>query len=140
MNAIEEARRLLNRANADLTALRNMGDAGIFDEGIFGFHAQQAVEKTLKAWLAAKDQTYPLRHDLGELFDALARTGEDVREYHALSRLTPYAVQFRYDEISLDDERLDRPKTVGEVGALVEWVENWVDSPTHANPSSQHDD
>ena len=60
MNAIEEARRLLNRANADLTALRNMSDVGIFDEGIFGFHAQQAVEKALKAWLAANNQTYPV--------------------------------------------------------------------------------
>jgi HEPN domain-containing protein len=139
MNAIEEALRLLNRANADLTALRNMGDVGIFDEGIFGFHAQQAVEKALKAWLAAKDQTYPLRHDLGELFDALARVGEEAREFQALSRLTPYAVQFRYDEISIDDERLDRPKTVGEVGALVEWVENRVDSLAHADPSNQHD-
>jgi len=31
------------------------------------FHAQQAVEKSLKALLAARDEEYPHRHDIGEL-------------------------------------------------------------------------
>jgi HEPN domain-containing protein len=100
---------------------------GFFDEGIFGFHAQQAVEKALKAWLAAKEQTYPFSHDLGVLFNILTELGENVSTYQNLVTLTPYAVQFRYDEISPEDEHLDRTKTVAEVGALMELVEQMVD-------------
>ena len=29
-----------------------MGDVIVFADEIFGFHAQQAIEKSLKAWLA----------------------------------------------------------------------------------------
>ena len=46
---------------------RNMGDAEAFDDEIFGFHAQQAVEKALKAWLTEVGVTYPLTHDLSLL-------------------------------------------------------------------------
>jgi len=53
MNApCDEAERLLFRARADFTALRHMGDERCFDDSIYGFHAQQAIEKAFKAWLA----------------------------------------------------------------------------------------
>ena len=41
----DEARQLLAAANKDLRALQGMIDASIFADEIFGFHAQQAVEK-----------------------------------------------------------------------------------------------
>ncbi|WP_295441237.1 HEPN domain-containing protein [uncultured Thiodictyon sp.] len=53
MNAArDDAERLLRRARANLKALRHMGDEDCFDDNIYGFHAQQAAEKSLKAWLA----------------------------------------------------------------------------------------
>lgn len=45
----EAARLILAVAHRDLQALTNMLDAEAFPAEIFGFHAQQAVEKTLKA-------------------------------------------------------------------------------------------
>ncbi len=45
----EDAQRMLAVAEIDLKALRNMLDSGLFEEAVFGFHAQQAVERTLKA-------------------------------------------------------------------------------------------
>ncbi len=42
---------LLRSAQADLRAIQHMPDAYAFDEQVFGFHAQQACEKALKAWL-----------------------------------------------------------------------------------------
>ena len=51
MSEIEHAKMLVRLANADLKALSVMLDANTFEESVFGFHAQQAVEKSLKAWI-----------------------------------------------------------------------------------------
>ena len=36
-----------------------MDDADVFADQVFGFHAQQAAEKLLKAWLALLGEVYP---------------------------------------------------------------------------------
>jgi hypothetical protein len=45
MSGRELAHELLATARSDLKALTNMMDPKAFDDRIFGFHAQQAVEK-----------------------------------------------------------------------------------------------
>ena len=50
MSGHDLSRELLNTASSDLKALGNMRDPDAFDDRIFGFHAQQAVEKALKAF------------------------------------------------------------------------------------------
>lgn len=52
MSDQEHAESILEAARRDLRALRAMDDAVAFPDEIVGFHAQQAVEKALKAWLA----------------------------------------------------------------------------------------
>jgi len=52
MSDLKEARTLFEAAERDLLALRGMRDSTVFTDEIFGFHAQQAAEKLLKAWLA----------------------------------------------------------------------------------------
>jgi hypothetical protein len=51
MGDIEHARALLDLARIDFRALNGMLDAAVFDDSIFGFHAQQTVEKHLRAGL-----------------------------------------------------------------------------------------
>ncbi|AUB84147.1 HEPN domain-containing protein [Candidatus Thiodictyon syntrophicum] len=124
--ALDDAERLLRRACADLKALRHMGDPDSFDDNIYGFHAQQAVEKSLKAWLACLGYDYPLRHDLGELLAALAAAGQDIATLWPLTDLTPFAVQLRYDEFE-NCPPLDRSSIEADVGALVARVEGFVE-------------
>ena len=50
----DDAERLLNLAKVDLKAIRNMLDPERFEDSVFGFHAQQAAEKALKAWLSLR--------------------------------------------------------------------------------------
>jgi HEPN domain-containing protein len=54
---------LLALAKRDLRALEGMTDSAIFAEEIFGFHAQQCVEKCLKALLATHGDEYPADPD-----------------------------------------------------------------------------
>jgi HEPN domain-containing protein len=48
MSATENARMLLVMAGKDFRAMVALADPGSVDDEIFGFHAQQAVEKSLK--------------------------------------------------------------------------------------------
>lgn len=75
MKDLEHARALLRMAQKDLAALRAMGDREAFADEVFGFHAEQAAEKALKAWAAGLGCRYPFRHDLGELLSLLERQG-----------------------------------------------------------------
>ena len=52
MQDLKNAIKMFNMAEKDFKALKNMIDENNFDIEIFGFHAQQTVEKLLKAWLS----------------------------------------------------------------------------------------
>jgi hypothetical protein len=66
---------------------------------IFGFHAQQAIEKLLKALLAEKAIRYLRTHDLELLEQQLQDSGEILPATPVpLKELFDYAVAFRYDD------------------------------------------
>lgn len=60
MSDIENAKQLLSLAAEDVAAMEVLKDAEQVSSRIFGFHAQQAVEKALKAWLSLAGASYPL--------------------------------------------------------------------------------
>lgn len=61
------------------------------------FHAQQSVEKSLKAVLLYYRIDFPLTHDLEQLLDTLEQGGIKVPPgLLAVGELTPYAVETRY--------------------------------------------
>ena len=78
MVELDHARQLLKIAERDLRAASAMVDSNIFTDEIFGFQAQQAVEKCLKAWLTSAGVEYPKIHDLDELFQSVSDTGTQI--------------------------------------------------------------
>jgi HEPN domain-containing protein len=118
---------MLRLARRDLAALEALAGMAQIDDMICGFHAQQAVEKALKAWLAIFGHEYPLTHDLPRLFSLLRRAGADAEQFQPLARFTPYAVQARYEEGD-PDESLDRPAIGAEVAALLDHVAAVLDA------------
>ena len=61
------------------------------------FHAQQCVEKYLKALLVSRRQAFPRTHDVIALYDLCIRHGLSVPiGSDKLERLAAYAVQVRY--------------------------------------------
>jgi HEPN domain-containing protein len=61
---IEVADLFLSKAASDLAAAQSLArDAGQADD-VVGFHAQQAVEKSLKAVVAARGREIPRSHEL----------------------------------------------------------------------------
>jgi len=63
------------------------------------FHAQQAAEKCLKAYLAATGVEFPFVHNIEKLVELCAREDAAFSALKPLGQsLTPYAVELRYDE------------------------------------------
>lgn len=128
MNDREHAKDILEAARRDMRALHGMHDAETFTDEIFGFHAQQAVEKALKAWLAFLGQRFPKTHDLKSLFDLLASNGVAVAAFEPFVDLNAFAVQYRYETLYSDEEALDRPELLKRIEALLDVVDTTIRS------------
>lgn len=111
MNEVEHARFMFSLAEKDFKALTGMTDPQTFADEIFGFHAQQAVEKALKAWIAASGEEYPLTYNIARPLVILQDKGGEVEKFWELVEYTAYAVKFRYD-LDTIEEPLDRLKII----------------------------
>jgi HEPN domain-containing protein len=124
MSDLDHARSLLRMAQSDLNALRGMmalvgdSESACFSDEVFGFHAQQAAEKCLKAWIAGLGRRYPRTHDLMSLLEELTRAGEETTTLEGLIDLNPFAVEYRYELLDPDDDDLDRSEFISQVQAL----------------------
>jgi len=112
-----------------LVALETLEPLPAIAPAIVGFHAQQAVEKALKAWLSYLGLPYPRIHHLKNLFDLVEEQDPaGVLPFRALDRLTPFAVQFRYDDLDPADVTDDFRDVVHQVDALLGHVNRMVNS------------
>ncbi len=61
------------------------------------YHAQQAAEKYLKAFLTHHQVEFRKTHDLGELLDLVATVNPQIADFlNQLTELNPYSVEYRY--------------------------------------------
>lgn len=127
MSGFEHANILLAMARKDFDALRGMVDNPLFADEIFGFHAQQAIEKSLKAWLAIRSIDFPLTHDISRLLSLLEEDGIDASQFLPLVQFAVFAVQARYEAGIMDsDMPIDRMATIEDVGRLLKTVESFI--------------
>ena len=118
MSDTKQAAILIEAAEKDISALGGMFDVSIFADEIFGFHAQQAAEKLLKAWIAILGVEYPLTHNVEALLDILEQQGAAVQRFSTLEEFTPYAVRHRYASQAQSADPIDRLATVHLVDVL----------------------
>jgi HEPN domain-containing protein len=113
---------LARKAQEDAIAVQEFGANAEIADGIIGFHAQQAVEKWLKAVMARRHIPQARVHDIGRLLQLLRDDGASLPDdADRLDELTIYAVPLRYDDL-LDAEPLGREDTL----RLVKEVEAWA--------------
>jgi len=95
---IEAADVFLGKAASDLAAARLLAGDDEQDDDVVGFHAQQAVEKALKAVVAVRSLEIPRSHDLGVLIRMLDSPDDELPvEIREADWLNPWAVALRYD-------------------------------------------
>lgn len=95
---LDLARLLVRKAESDRADVRRtLASEGPYDTGLF--HCQQAVEKYLKALLAAHDVDYPKIHDVAELAELGRELCPALQTLpFAISEFNPFAVTIRYDD------------------------------------------
>jgi HEPN domain-containing protein len=128
MRSRERAEILLRKAAQDeFTVLKLIPDPASPDE-VIGFHAQQAVEKMLKAVLSFKSVRYRRTHDLVELMDLVRENGITFPEIVEESRrLGPFATTFRYDDLLAEpEEPFDRSWALECIRRTRAWAESVV--------------
>jgi HEPN domain-containing protein len=115
---------LLRRAQDDATAVAEFGANPRIADSVIGLHAQQAIEKSLKAVMALRELGVPRTHDLDLLAERIQADGIRLPvDRDQLADLTAYAGPLRYDEV-LDAEPLDRDA----VRTLVDDVGRWAET------------
>lgn len=112
---------MLVSAQRDAAAYSALVDhAGIHDS-ILGFHAQQVVEKAIKAVLFRHSVMVPRTHNIAQLLDVLDDANISAPPFaDALDTLNPYAVAARYG--ALDAGNLDRTITGEWVKGVLAWA------------------
>ncbi len=86
----------LRRAASDLRAIQATAAAGSLD--VACFHAQQAAEKYLKAYLVDRDGEVLHSHNIHKLLAVCGETNAGFEQLmDAADLLTPFAVEARYD-------------------------------------------
>ncbi len=107
---------------------QHVADARAADE-VIGFHAQQAVEKLLKAVLTSRAIPYPFTHDLVELIDLLRSSGFELAEtLEDVQGLNPFAATLRYDDAPAEpDQPFDREWALECVRRTRAWAESVLD-------------
>ena len=119
--------RLLRLARRDEAAFDALLAAPQVPASVALFHAQQAVEKALKALMSLHSLEFRRTHDLDELAAQLADAGHDLGAPEpGLSRLTPYAVQYRYDDDA--PQLLTGTQARAPVRSLLSWAEGQINS------------
>jgi HEPN domain-containing protein len=115
----------LQHAEADLQYARlGRNEPGML-LNLAAFHAQQAIEKALKALLVADQTDFPRTHDLEELLTIIQQTG---RRWPAgldkVKELTPMAVQTRYPGFDDPIEEWELDEGIRLAENTIAWVKS----------------
>jgi HEPN domain-containing protein len=97
----EELRSLVaqwvRKADEDFRALEHLAEEADKFRGVITFHAQQAVEKYIKALLTLHGIDFPKTHDIRRLLDLLRPVDPQVaQQLREAQWLTPFGAAIRY--------------------------------------------
>ena len=108
----------LRKAQSDEKAMEASFQTDALDAACF--HAQQAAEKYLKAYLTHATVAFPYTHNLTKLIDLCLGQDPAARSLRSCAKLlTPYAVEARYDlefwpSVAATEEARACSRTIGE--------------------------
>jgi HEPN domain-containing protein len=73
-------RQWLSKAEEDLLVAEHLAEAGALSPSAVGFHAQQAAEKSIKAYLVHHQIDFPKTHDIDALLDLVVTSDRELSE------------------------------------------------------------
>ena len=124
--SLDLAHQLLGRATAAELTVRTLLDVpGDLDVGI-GFHASAAVEKSIKAVLAARGLRFPLTDDLRTLGEFCAESAVELPgTLEGMDELTPYAMA-QFHDAPTPPASMDRARALAWASGATTWARSIV--------------
>ncbi|RLG64840.1 DNA-binding protein [archaeon] len=110
LSSEEIAEKWLRKAYTDLRVAVKLFEIGE-EPWVIVFHAQQAVEKALKAYLVLHNRHFGKTHNLFRLIDLCSEIDQEFQQLHELEidKLYPLAIEARYPdtgiEITIDEAK-----------------------------------
>lgn len=121
---LEHGRALLARARDDAFVVRRLMHDAATPGWVLGFHAQQAVEKALKAALTAAGLAYPRTHNLVMLAELLRPRCALPPDSDDFGQLVPFGVVLRYEDVLADASPPTDPAWLDAIVArTIDWAE-----------------
>jgi HEPN domain-containing protein len=125
-DARDGARALLARALDDEEAARALQNVDSVSDAVVGFHAQQAVEKALKAVLVLNEVSYRFTHDVAYLIELCENSGAEIPdELRDVDRLSAFAVRLRYDDVQTTP--VNRSQALAWASAATRWADGLIE-------------
>jgi len=99
----EIAEKWLKKAFTDLRVAEKLFEIGE-EPWVIVFHAHQAVEKALKAYLILHDKHFGKTHNLSRLIDMCSEVDQEFQQLHELDidKLHPLAIEARYPDTGVE--------------------------------------
>ncbi len=120
---LEYIKNWLFRANEDIAVIDNLINAGVENyTSTICFHAQQASEKFLKAFLVHYDVDFPRTHDLDFLLLECQKINKEAFHDINLKSLSEFGVSVRYPDdfyIPTVSETLEYHQVAKEIKGIV---------------------
>lgn len=121
----EEALRLLRLARRDRETFDLLLSLPKASLSALGFHAQQAIEKSLKAVAVQAGLDVPRTHDLAALGQALIDSGKSLPlSIEQLRGLNPFVVEYRYDDELI--AQTTREALAATLAVIMAWAESRI--------------
>jgi HEPN domain-containing protein len=120
-------RKLLLKALQDMEVVERLAVVPGIAREIIGFHAQQVVEKSLKAVLAFHHIEFPYTHQIATLIECLTEHSFDFPDrFYDVRFLSPFAVEYRYDFLNMEETIFDVEILVQILRDLLSWAKDIV--------------
>jgi HEPN domain-containing protein len=122
----------LNHAKSDLALARLGTTAEDVLPELICFHAQQAVEKSLKAVLLHNNIRFPLIHDLETLVEIAQHEGLTLPTWaDEVADLTPYAAETRYPGHWEDFQENEVVSALDTAQKVIKWASSIIKPHSH---------
>jgi HEPN domain-containing protein len=120
---MKEHERWFRKAESDLLTITNNLSSDNVPADTCCFHAQQAAEKYLKAYLISRNISFPKTHDLQLLVNLIIPINPAFSEILSIAMsLIDYGVTSRYPDLLHEPELADAKKALTDANAIKQFV------------------
>ncbi len=136
MSREEIAEKWLRKAYTDLRVAEKLFEISE-EPWVIVFHAQQAVEKALKAYLVLHNKHFGRTHNLSQLIDLCSEIDQEFQQLHELEidELYPLAIEARYPDTGIEITMEEAEEAIEKARTAISFITRKITLKALRNPN-----